>query len=352
VRVAVYPADLGGCGHHRMIWPARTLQAQGADVRLVMPADHDQIQSWWMDGDDGPKVLDVMVPDADVVVIQRPLQNTLVAAIPIMQAKGVKVVVEIDDDFEAIHPQNIAWHTVHPKFSPSRNWHHLLHACQLADLVTVTTPALAARYGRHGRVAVVPNMIPERYLDITREPHFDVWCGWSGSVETHPTDLQAARGGIATAVRDAGARFAVIGTGRGVQRALGLAEAPHAAGWRAIDEYPEALAQLDVGVVPLDLIPFNAAKSWLKGLEMAAVGVPFVASPTAPYVELEAAGAGIVANRSKDWARELRHLLTSADARAHFAGQGRSCAKRMTIEGNCEQWWDAWCSSVNAMSAV
>jgi len=338
---------------YRMVWPAQALADQGADVQLVMPdapAD-EQLHCWWW-GDDEADVFDVDAPDADVIVLQRPLQAHLVRAILKLQAKGVRVVVEIDDDFEAIHPQNVSWATCHPSRSPDRNWSHLRHACQLADLVTVTTPALAARYGAHGRVAVVPNCVPERLLGVHRDPHDGLWMGWSGSVATHPTDLQAAGGGIARAIRSTGAHFAVIGTGQGVQRALGLPEPPRASGWRPIDEYHEALGQLDVGVVPLALTAFNEAKSWLKGLEMAAVGVPFVASSTGPYRQLEALGAGTVAGKPRRWEAELKGLLSSAVYRGEMADQGREAARRLTIEGNCGRWWDAWASVVNARSAA
>src|SRR6185369_9512770 len=38
VRVVVHPADQGGCGWYRLIFPSQTLQAQGHDV--VLSFDH------------------------------------------------------------------------------------------------------------------------------------------------------------------------------------------------------------------------------------------------------------------------------------------------------------------------
>ena len=38
-----------------------------------------------------------------------------------------------------------------------------------------------------------------------------------------------------------------------------------------------AIDNITVGMVPLALTPFNQAKSYIKGLEFAARGVPFVA---------------------------------------------------------------------------
>lgn len=246
----------------------------------------------------------------------------------------------------------MSWKALHPRTSPRRNWLHLRRACELADLVVASTPALAAHYGRHGRAVVVENCIPEHYLGITGTPHDGVFVGWSGSIMTHPDDLQATGGGVGRAVARTGARFAVIGTGRGVQRALGLPEPPLACGWVPIEQYPTALAQLNLGVVPLELTPFNEAKSWLKGLELSAVGVPFVASPTGPYRALVERGAGLLAERPREWEGLVKRLVGDTDWRLDLAGRAREVAAGLTIEANCGRWWDAWTTPVNTVCAA
>lgn len=360
MRVAVFPADDGGCGRYRMRWPAEALTAQGADITLRRPdADALDIQAVWRDHVDPltartvrSELVDVLPPDADVVVIQRPLHRHKADAVKMLQAHGVRVIVEIDDDFACLHRRNVTWPDVHPTLNRDRNHHHLLRACAAADHVVVTTPALARRYARHGRFTIVPNHVPASYLEQRAEPHDGVYVGWSGSIDTHPTDLQVTGGAVARAVQEAAALFAVIGTGKGVRRALGLAVDPVASGWVPIEQYPEALAQLDIGIVPLDDIQFNHAKSWLKGLEMAAVGVPFVASPTDDYVRLAKLGAGVLAGKPKDWRRHISALAMSADLRADLAGRGRQLAGEWTIEGNCERWWDAWTAPLRTRSAA
>lgn len=355
MKVNVYPADLGGCGHYRMIWPAEALAAQGADVTVIRPTEPDERQvqaTWWTDDAGVSTLVDVRAPEADVVVLQRPLTDTLTQSIPMLQAKGIRVVVEIDDDFETISRRNISWRAVHPASSPRRNWQHLREACRVADWVVVSTPALAARYGRHGRVSVVPNCVPSRYLGVEAEPHDGVVVGWTGTVQTHPDDLQVTRGAVGRALRAAGASFAVVGTGKGVRDRLGLAEPPLAAGWVPIERYPEAVAQFDVGIVPLELTAFNEAKSWLKGLEMAALGVPFVASPTGPYRELAREGAGLCASKPREWEAVLRRLAGDVTWQAAMADVGRDVARRWTIEGNCERWLEAWGQAVNTPCAA
>jgi glycosyltransferase involved in cell wall biosynthesis len=352
VTVAVYPADLGGCGHYRLIWPAEALIAAGEDVRLIMPGDPGQLEAVFKDDEHGAQhLVDVVPPDADVVVFQRPLSRTLADSVPLLQAHGIRVVVEIDDDFASISRRNTSWRSVHPSISPDRNFHHLAHACRHADLVTVTTKALAGRYGAHGRFAILPNCVPERYLSIEREPHDGVIVGWSGSVDTHPDDLQVTRGGVGRALRSTGATFAVVGTGKGVQRRLDLPGPPVAVGWLPIDDYPDAMAQLDVGIVPLEQSAFNEAKSWLKGLEFAALGVPFVASPTGPYRGLMAEDIGWTAGKPREWERLVARLATEHRRREELAAAWRMAAAEWTVERNAWRWMEAW-ASVNSRCAL
>jgi glycosyltransferase involved in cell wall biosynthesis len=349
-RIAIYPADLGGCGHYRLIWPARALQAQGVDIDLVLPNEPQerQLQAQWYEDDDQIEVVDVIAPDADIVVIQRPIDRHRVAAIEHLQAKGVRVVVEIDDDFDNVHPRNIAWPRLQPHLSAHRNRLWLHEACQQADMVIVSTPALADRYGSHGRVRVVRNRIPARYLEQTAEPHDGVVVGWSGSVATHPDDLQVMGGGLATALRATGAELAVVGTGKGVRKLTGIDHAPRSSGWRPIFEYPQALAQLDIGIVPLAMTPFNAAKSHLKGLEMSAVGVPFLASPTPEYERYCAEGAGTVVRKPRDWERALKRLIRNdRGEREDMAERAREVASGHTIQAHCGEFLAAWTAALD-----
>lgn len=348
--IKVYPADLGGCGHYRTIWPGDELARQGASVEVVMPTapDAEQIQALWQGADtDDRRLIDVAHPEADVVVFQRPLTDTLAGAVPILQAKGVRVVVEIDDDFEAISPRNVSWASVDPAKHPRRNRDHLRRACEAADMVVCSTPALAERYARHGRVRVVRNRVPRWYLHIEREEHDGVFVGWSGSMETHPDDLQVTGGGVARAVAMTGATFAVIGTGRGVQRALGLASPPPACGWVSLGKYPYALAQLDIGIVPLEESPFNQAKSALKMMEMAAVGVVPIVSPTDENVRMTKLGVGMTAGNPRAWSGLIKGLVNDPDLRAGFAARSREAMRSHTIEEHVGEWFDAWSSAVN-----
>jgi hypothetical protein len=356
VRVGVYPADAGGCGWYRLRFPAQALAAQGADVQVL-----DGLSAVWRDAADGtPELMDIIPPPVDVVVIQRPLTRNLALAVPMLQAHGIAVVAEVDDDFTTVPPGNPAWLEIHPKRNPERNARWLSEALRQCDLLTVSSPALMARYGSAARRAVMlRNMIPERYLSVSgaclempdpawergtgrnlyEDPVPPLVVGWPGTPSTHPGDLEVSRGAVAAAVRETGAMFGAIGS-QATARVLGI-PASHAVWrpWTSIEDYPEAVAALDVGIAPLMDSAFNRAKTALKGLEYAALGVPFVHSPLPEYIWL---GAGVPAHNPRVWERELKRLLTDDAWRIELAEQGRERASGLTYERNCGRWWDAW----------
>jgi hypothetical protein len=83
-------------------------------------------------------------------------------------------------------------------------------------------------------------------------------------------------------------------------------------------QYPSGLC-FDIGVVPLSDHPFNRAKSFIKGLEYAAAGIPFVASCSPEYLRLrDEFGIGRVAVSKEQWLRHI-HELADPDVRQEEA---------------------------------
>lgn len=333
MRVQVHPADEGGCGFYRLRFAAEHLQATGHDVTIggSLPGQFDS----------GTHRLVGCDPvDADVVVLQRPLRRILADLIPHLQAHGVAVVVEVDDDFTCIPPGNPAWADSHPKRNADRNWQHLTRACAAADLVTVSTPALARRYGAHGRVVVLPNYVPARYLQVAAPPNDVVTLGWTGSPLTHVGDLEVTGAAIGRVLAQTGAAFHAIGSRRTLD-VLGVDG--QVTDWAPLlDGYPEVVASLDVGMVPLRLNEFARAKSWLKGAEMAALGVAFAATPTDEYRRLHDLGAGVLCEKPRQWEAVLRRMVTDHTWRADLVERGREVMRDMTIEAHAWRWMEAW----------
>lgn len=341
IKVYVFPADQSGCGYYRLIWPAQELQRQGHDVVIVTTQERDQMLQAKLDGD---HVVQVRIPqDADVIVLQRVTHRYLAQAIPIIRSAGTAVVVDMDDDLTCIHPANPAFHALHPsRPNAAHSWKNTLLACDAATLVTVSTDALVTRYGTRSEAHVLNNCVPERYLKIEHADS-DV-IGWAGSVHSHPTDLQAM--GSATAqLLQRDCKFRVVGPVAGVHTALGISPSYKIETTdviRDINAWPLAVNTLGIGVAPLADTKFNAAKSWLKPLEYAAVGVPCVVSHRAEYAKLSRLGIGATAKTPAEWRKKIYNLVKDADMRREISQTSRVVAARWTIEGNAWRWLEAW----------
>lgn len=339
MKVLALSTDDGGCAHYRIYEPVRAARLLGADVTTDTGVDVVAETNTKT----GLTVVNEIQTDADVIVIQRPMDNAFTSMIRQAKRQGIATIVELDDDFESVHPNNVAADYLHSFKGHGPEW--VRTAAEAADHVIVSTTALT-KYAPHGRVSVLRNCVPESIFDVKpayERGHEGVRVGWTGTIQTHPTDLQQTKGGLRDVVKDG---IYVVGDGRQVLTALRLPETSpfDATGWvDGMDAYYEAITGMDVGMVPLDLIPFNQAKSALKGLEMAALGVPFVASPTREYERLAAYGVGAVAKGPSDWARKLNRLTQREAERVKIAKQYQEIIyNEMTYEKNAEGWVSAW----------
>lgn len=346
MKIYVYPADEHGCGYHRLIWASIYLQEQGHDVVVVMPGSRAlQLQ---LQGD-RPVSID-MPPDCDVAVFQRVTNRYMASVLPLIRRRGIAVVVDVDDDLTNIHPSNPAFHALHPKNEglPGANgeishhsWHHLTTACDAATLVTVSAPSLVKKYAPdHGHV--IYNHLAEHYYGLEHVDS-DV-IGWAASLMSHPTDPDDVGNAIARLVNIDGATFRVTTHPRGVGRAFGLSSDPDGiVGMTSVQDWPGVVNSLGVGIAPLASTVFNRSKSWLKPLEMSAVGVPWVGSASAEYSRFhEITGAGAIADTPKRWYRLLRDLVRSADLREDQRGMGYAAAEQFRMQPNAWKWLDAW----------
>jgi len=342
VIVYVYPADLMGCGYYRLIWPAKQLIAMGHDVRIVHPQSGKKI-SGGLDGD-GRLVAMIAPQDADVLVFQRVTSKTMIEGIKILRQNGIAVVVDIDDDMSAIHQYNPAWAALHPgktgRKSDEYDWNSALTICDNVTMVTVSTDALLRRYARHGRGRVLHNAVPKIMLDIPPRPQEGV-AGWGGSLHSHPDDPQVT-GNSMGQIQRAGYKFKIVGPPWGTKQAFSLDQDAITTGPVPIGQWPHELSRLQVGIAPLNDTRFNAAKSWLKMLEYAALGVPCVGSPRAEYRRIHDLGVGLLADNPRQWYRHVRSLLDNETLRAEMIESGRDAVSKLTIENTAWKWWEAW----------
>lgn len=287
--------------------------------------------------------------DADVIVLQRVTNRHLAGAIKHIVAKGIAVVIDMDDDLSSIHPENPAFGYLRPGKGKEHTWENARNACEDATMVTVSTPALLKRYAPHGRGTVLYNMIPGPFLTI---PHVDsATVGWGGSTHSHPNDIPILGTPVSQWLQD-GIKFMTVGPPDGLTERLGIRrDAPiDSTGPVPIAQYPLKLTEIGIGVAPLADTGFNAAKSWLKPLEYAAVGVPCVSSPRVEYTRLHKLGVGLLAKNPRDWYSTVKFLVDNPSARADLAAKGRSVVSELTVEKQAWRWLEVWASAAASIN--
>lgn len=334
--ILVHPSDATGSGCYRMLWPGKAVLDAGKPISVLPRPPQITV-------DNEGRVRGISVGTAKVIVFQRPGSYQFPQIIPLLQDQGLKVVIDMDDSLSTIHPRNVAYKTYDPRINHSINWMHAAKACEQADLVTVTTTALAEEYGAHGRVAIIPNHVPASYLRVPRSVNEVPVIGWTGWTSTHIDDLTVTSGMINQVLSNTGAKFAAFGDEK-IFTDLGVRNRPPHEHWAftSISDYPVRLAGMDIGIVPLRKGPFNECKSWLKGLEMASLGIVPVVTPIGDYKNLIDIGAALPASTPKEWYDTVRELILDHEYRLELSNKVREIAAGFTIEDNWSSWWEAW----------
>ncbi|TKJ21482.1 glycosyltransferase [Blastococcus sp. CCUG 61487] len=342
MHVLLSHSKFAGSRYYRMEEPVRAVLDAGvgitAELRYGLPTTMS-----------GPaklassEVLAVDAGDADVVVLQLPKTKAQLDMVRVLQAQGVAVVVEMDDLFSDVAYGHLGYRVL-----TKANVDKWARACaREADFVTVSSQLLLEEYAPHGRGMVIPNAMPRRNVELppAYERETDVvTVGWTGSVASHPYDLQVMESGLQRALDDhpGRSRFAILGQAFDARKRLFLKDDPLEISWiKSVDEYVAAIGEvLDVGVAPLRVDRFNTAKSWLKVMEYSGRGVFSVRSATAEYERL---GLGMRAKRPRDWAAHLSRAIGDADFRRETAAAAHQevLAKHLT-EHTAELWATAW----------
>lgn len=344
----------------RLIWAAEELKRQGHEI-VLKPHSRRDIQLK-IEGDRrrdrDSHTCDVLGIDesTDVIVFQRLTHQFMAEAVPILRRKGIAVVIDVDDDLSTVHPSNPAYNGYHPKNQwrldrksgefNRNSWQHLITACHHATLVTVSTPALLDVYGRAGNGRVIYNHLPAHYYGIDHQDSDRI--GWPAALVSHPDDPSVMGGALARLCADPG-DFQVVGDPTGCGYAFGLVRDPSGLDRVVpIMEWPQTISDMiGIGVAPLADTRFNRCKSWLKPLELSALGIPWVGSPRAEYARLHDQGCGLLADTPGRWFKALRRLQQSPALREELAASGREVADRYRLEPNAWRWLEVWSEAVD-----
>jgi glycosyltransferase involved in cell wall biosynthesis len=253
--------------------------------------------------------------DIDLLIMQRWMHHTIPERIKIVQAKGQVIVNDLDDWYWGLSEKNLAFQSSHPRVNPKENTNHYKKTLSKSDAVIVSTQYLADRISKF----VKPDNIflLENHVELDK---FRLWehtesekpvVGWLGSTGHRSGDLEILK----ALYRKMGTeRWAYhhsghIGWMNHFYTEVGLEKGDVTILFPVPSPKLGQQMRFDIGVVPLTDVPFNRAKSWIKGLEYAAAGIPFIASPVEPYVELKKRyGVGIVPKNVVGWQKAFESL--------------------------------------------
>lgn len=321
-RIFGWQADSTGCGHYRIALPLAEYARRGglASWSELMTAQH--------------------VAESDVIIGQRVCRDDATVVWQAMCAKADKLMVlELDDDLFQIDHSNAAAR----RFYTPGLLANLDANLRAAHVVTVTTEPLAEVIRAcNPNVVVVPNRIPGWLLGHQRPIREHLTVGWGGG-SSHVMDWADAAPQIARFLwRNEDVRAHIIGGMFESQRSWPLGRVDVTPWMNNVDDYYRTL-DFDIGLAPLRPHVFNRSKSAVKTLELAALGIPALASDTGPYPQFVQHGVtGFLVKQDHQWASFLKELAGDPELRHVMATNARELASKHTVESNLGSWLAAW----------
>jgi glycosyltransferase involved in cell wall biosynthesis len=104
----------------------------------------------------------------------------------------------------------------------------------------------------------------------------------------------------------------------------------------------------DIAIAPSEDTLFNRSKTWIRALEMGALGIPIVAQNRLPYSDYVIDGkTGFLVDTEEEWETALNTLIMDADMRAEMGAAAREQASAWTIEEGWKLWESAYEHAVN-----
>lgn len=275
----------------------------------------------------------------DTAVVQYPGDNGAALLAMAMEAKGKRMLVEVDDNYidyaDELWMKRAGWGNRIGDGDTSVKGHRWI--VERAAGVIVTTRALHEQYSKlNENVYVCRNSIdPADWKDpLPRDDVFRI--GWYAS-NSHDRDAGMISSALSWASRQPGVEVINIGHDPGWR--FQRTQVPWNDSFIAQRKY---LRQLDVGVSPLVATPLAKYRSDLKALEYAMGGaMPFLQS-SEPYWDWSDKPFARICHTQSDWASAIKWAVRNQDEVRARAQQAREyvLAER-TIKTEIERWREA-----------
>jgi len=269
--------------------------------------------------------------DCDVIYLQRFMDQRLIKQMAQAQANGQIIINDIDDWYWGISPANAAFRATHPTEHPTNNINHYGSIVTKSDYLVVSTRFLVEKMARWVDQSRIMHLVNHVEFDkyIPRHHHGDeVIVGWCGSTRHRSGDLELLRG-VLSQLPDS-VRFhhtgEFVGSPTFAERIGVDPQRVSTYPFLAPSEFAGGMP-FDIGLAPLTDTPFNHAKSWIKCLEYAAAGIPFIASNLPEYAALvNDFGAGRIARKPFHWVTNVLQLLEPSQRKAESEATRKALA--------------------------
>lgn len=344
MRIALLAGDFhpltlepGPITYTRMVVPGRELARRGHEV-VVTPRFRVHERTGEIAAVD--LVKGIQVEGIEAVVMHHAIRENHPDIVRHAVKAGQRVYIDVDDWYYGVSPRHRAFDSLREQESQRM----LTKVLREATGALVSTPFLAEQLEKFTPTHLCRNSVDPKAWGDPPAQHDRVRLGWVGSMQTHAGDLDILKGIVGPWLEKVNGQFVHVGAHQEDER---LAEDVLDIDPKRVQAFGPlkrralgaAYELFDIGLVPLADTPFNHAKSYLKGLEYAAAGKPFIASATPEYRHLKGRhDIGRVARRPRDWVKHLDALADIAVRRE----EGRHNYERVFADCTVASAADAW----------
>lgn len=339
--VGTKPMEPNGCAWYRCELPRRELLKYGWESYIGTPQHTNAHGFGTVDVNN-----EEMRFGYDIVVLKLVMLEQVLNIMKDPNRKSQKIVVDVDDFYEGLTEHNLAWKNTDPEKYPESNREHYLNIIDAADYITVSTQFLYDYYTKEmgkTNVFMVRNGIDiDRWKRKGDHSRYLPTVGWVGATPWRSQDLEQLIPYFADFMSDNNLPFHHSGHIRGHEVTDRLQLNPSTKFThdprKPIMQYPSLFKKIDIGIVPLNDIPFNHAKSTIKGLEYAAAGIPFIASYSPEYELLASQGVGRVAHTPEEWVDHLNYLIDPKNRKDEADRNYEILKSTQTMEQRGVEW--------------
>jgi hypothetical protein len=334
------PIQPNGCAWYRCYLPMLELKKDQYQAGMGLPGYNDK------------HGFGILIPDNkaihgwDIVVLKLIMLERVVEQVEKALEMGQKIVVDLDDHMEGLEKSNLAYTMTSPEKNSKNNREHYLKIIEKATALITSTPFLKDFYEKKhpGKpVFLVRNGIDvDRWKIRNDHSGYLPTFGWVGATPWRSGDLEILNPYFGEFIKEKKVRFHHSGSiinAPTVDNKIGIDQDLFSSEpMKPINLYPEMFRKIDIGIVPLTDVDFNHAKSFIKGLEYAAAGIPFIASNLPEYEYLSKMGVGRIASNQDEWLSHAEQLLSPKARKEERLRNRDIVSKEFSMKKRAKDW--------------